>query len=253
VRLAGELDLASRRTVQRLLEEAASDSAEIILDLSRVTFLDVSGLRFLMTASLDARAASRPLIIRRPHRSVRRFIELTGTRPLLNLDCPYIGQALPAPSRDVVVICDTAIETAMRIGGADMANAQLLAPEARGLQIVAQYGFTRRFLDFFEVIDDNETACGTALNSGHPTWVPDITRSPIFAGTPALDVLLDAGVRAVASLPVRYPDGKLVGMISTHHNRRSGWTDARKLDLEQLAQSTGRHLHDIMPHPRRAS
>jgi len=36
-------------------------------------------------------------------------------------------------------------------------------------------------------------------------------------------------------------------MISTHHNRRQEWTNERKLKLEQLARSTGRLVHDLVP------
>ena len=47
----------------------------------------------------------------------------------------------------------------------------------------------------------------------------DVERSEIFAGTPALDVLLDAGVRAVQSTPLLSSSGQVLGMISTHMSR----------------------------------
>lgn len=247
VHLAGELDLASRGIVYRALAQAASASAETVLDLSRVTFIDVAGLRFLLIAQRDARAASQRLIIRRPHRVVRRLLVLTGVLALLELEGPDDGHGVLAPSRDVVAICNAAIDTAMRIDGADMANAQLLDPQTRSLRIIAHRGFKRDFLEFFEIVDDDESACGSALNSRRSVWVPDATGSAIFVGTPALDVMLEAGSRAVASLPVLAPNGRLIAMVSTHHNRRPAWTNERKLKLEQLARSTGRLPHDLMP------
>src|SRR5215469_10566323 len=83
VRLAGELDLGSREIVRRALQEAASASAETVLDLSKVRFIDAVGLRSLLTAQRDAQAADHRVIIRRPHRAVRRLFELTGVLPLL--------------------------------------------------------------------------------------------------------------------------------------------------------------------------
>ena len=251
VRLAGELDLASREIVYRALQEAASARAEAVLDLSRVTFIDGAGLRCLLTAQRDAREANHRLIIRRPHRAVRRLLDLTGARPLLELEDPSDdgGAVLPA-NRDVVAICNNAIDAAMRIDRADMANAQLFDPQTRSLRIIAERGFNEDFLEFFEIVDDDESACGTALNSGRSVWVPDTASSTIFAGAPALDVMLDAGSRAVASVPIISPLGKLLAMISTHHNHCPAWTSQRKLKLEQVARLTGRLLDDLLSNAR---
>jgi anti-anti-sigma factor len=248
VRLAGELDLTSHEIVHRALQEAASTRTEAILDLSRVTFIDGAGLRCLLTAQRDACAANQRLIIRRPPRALRRLLDLTGLWPLLELEEPsHGGRAVLEPSRDVVAICNAAIDAAMRIDGASMANAQLFDPQTRSLRIIAQRGFKTDFLEFFEIVEDDESACGTALNSGRSVWVRSTAASTIFAGTPALDVMLDAGSRAVASVPVMSPRGGLIAMISTHHNRRPTWTNERKLKLEALARSTGRVLHDLLP------
>lgn len=251
VRLAGELDLGSREIVRRALDEAASASAETVLDLSRVRFIDAVGLRSLLTAQQDAQAADHRLIIRRPHRAVRRMFELTGVLPLLELeDPPYDGHAVLGSNRDVVAICNAAIESALRIDRADRANAQFFDPKTRSLRIISQLGFTSTFLEFFEIVDDAESACGTALSSGRSVWVPDTAASMIFAGTPALDVMLDARSSAVASVPIMSPHGSLIAMISTHHDRRRAWSNERKLKLEQLAQSTGRLLHDLLANAR---
>lgn len=248
VRLAGELDLASREIVYRALQEAASSgSVETVVDLSRVSFIDAVGLRGLITAQQDARAADHRLILRHPHRAVRRLLELTGLQALMKLEsAPYDRHAVIAADRDVVAICTAAIDSAMRLDRADMGNAQLFDPHTRSLRIIAQDGFNREFLEFFEIVDDDDSACGSALNSRRSVWVPDTATSPIFAGAPALDVMLDAGSRAVASVPVISPRGRLTAMISTHHKHRPAWTDDHKLKLEQLACRTGRLLHDLL-------
>lgn len=86
VHLAGELDYASAAVAHLALERAGPDLPQITLDLSRVVFLDVAGVRFLISAQRRARAADRRLNFRRPSRSVRRMLELTGMQPLLAID-----------------------------------------------------------------------------------------------------------------------------------------------------------------------
>jgi hypothetical protein len=41
----------------------------------------------------------------------------------------------------------------------------------------------------------------------------------VFRYTPALEVLLDAGVRGVQSTPLVGDLGRLLGVLSTHHHR----------------------------------
>jgi RNA polymerase sigma-B factor len=160
------------------------------------------------------------------------------------------GDPVPEPpvvSRDVIRVLNAAIHRAALIDGASMANAQLLDPKGAGLRIVAHTGFATSFLDYFDVVNDTESACGSALAAGTPVWVSDTARSPIFAGTPALEVMLDAGSRAVASIPLISPHGRLIGMISTHHRRPATWTDHRIDGLQSLATSTGKLLDNLMP------
>lgn len=130
-----------------------------------------------------------------------------------------------------------------------MANAQLLEPRRQSLRLVAHHGFSTEFLTFFNMVDDTSTACGSALERGTPVLIPDITASPVFARTLGLQVMLRAGSRAVASLPVRAPDGRVIAMISTHHPRATTWTDRRILALEELCTSTGRLLHKALAGP----
>ncbi len=250
VRLAGELDLASVPVAHVALERAGSDSTQVVVDLSRVTLIDASGVRFLISAQHRARAAERRLIVARPNHAVRRVLELTGALPLLEVREAERADHWHPSAWDVAAILDAAIETAMRIGHADMSNAQLLDSTTGALRIVAQRGFTSPFLDFFEIVDDNESACGTALNRSKAVWVSDITRSPIFADTPGLDVVLDAGARAVASLPVKSAGGEPIAMISIHHVRPTDWPVQQRLALGQLARSTGELCLKVMgAHP----
>jgi GAF domain-containing protein len=147
---------------------------------------------------------------------------------------------------DAIELLMEVIDHAILIDGAAMADAQLLDPGDGTLRIVAHSGFGTDFLEFFQTVDGDWSACGRALSTGKPVWVPDTVRSPIFAGTAALDVMIDARSRAVASVPIMSPDGWPIGMISTHHPRRLSWTARRRLGLESLAKTAGRQLDYLL-------
>jgi len=117
---------------------------------------------------------------------------------------------------DLSAILNEILEMAISFTGTDMGNIQLLDAESGLLRIMAHHGFKQPFLDFFTTVGHGTATCGTALHRGERVIVEDVTRSPIFAGTPALDVLLAAGVRAVQSTPLVSRSGRLMGMLSTH-------------------------------------
>lgn len=125
------------------------------------------------------------------------------------------------------------IDTAIRITRADKGNIQLYDPATQSLHIVAQRGFEQPFLEFFASVPHDVAARGSALRCGKRVVVEDITRSDIFADTPALQVLLQAGVRAVQSTPLISRDGSLVGMMSTYYSQplRLPERELRLLDL----------------------
>jgi GAF domain-containing protein len=125
------------------------------------------------------------------------------------------------------------LDAAIAITGADMGNIQLLDSESGGLRIVAQRGFQQPFLDFWNRVSEGQGVCGTALERGERVIVEDVTQSSIFASTPALQVQLKAGVRAVQSTPLVSRSGKPLGIFSTHYKtpRRP---DGRALGLLDL-------------------
>ena len=240
VRLAGEMDIISVETARRAMAELEGGVRRIVLDLSRVTFCDVAGVRFLIAACKRAREARTDLVVLYPHQSVSRVLDLTGTLPLV---CPdAASMRVPVPDAAAVSACEAAVTEAIGLCGADTGNAQLVDPVTGALRIVAQHGFKSQFLNFFEIVHDEESACGTALAAGEPVWVPEVARSPIFTGTPALDVMLDAGSRAVASMPVRVYDGHVTAMISVHYHQPTTWTDQQRQQLAAVAAATGRLL-----------
>ena len=131
-------------------------------------------------------------------------------------------------------VCLTAVlAAAIELTGASKGNIQLL--DASGaLKILVHRGFEAPFLEFFGQVDGATTAaCGTALQRASRVLVPDVVTSGVFAGTPALRVLLDAGVRAVQSTPLVSSKGRVLGMISTHFDapHEVGERELRLLDL----------------------
>ncbi|MCP5522968.1 MAG: PAS domain S-box protein [Verrucomicrobiales bacterium] len=125
------------------------------------------------------------------------------------------------------------VDAAIAISGADFGNLQLLDPVSGDLKIEAQRGFPSAWLDFWSSVARGHGCCGTALERGERVIIEDVEQSPVFVGTAALDVQLNAGVRAVQSTPLIDRSGKPLGMVSTHF-RRSHRPDGRVLRLLDL-------------------
>lgn len=112
------------------------------------------------------------------------------------------------------------LSRAIEARGADMGTLQVLDRAEGALTIKAQRGFKRPFLDFFAAVHGGRgAACGAALRTGAPVFVDDVRTSPIFEGTPALRIMIEAGALAVQSIPLVGPSGELLGMLSTHHRK----------------------------------
>jgi PAS domain S-box-containing protein len=139
---------------------------------------------------------------------------------------------------DLPIALREIVDAAIAISGADKGNIQLFDTTSGKLFIGAQRGFGQPFLDFWNAINGGMGACGAALKSGERVIVEDVTLSPIFAGTPALDVMSQAGVRAFQSTPVLGRTGRLLAVFSTHY-ATPGRPDERALRLlDLLARAT---------------
>jgi PAS domain S-box-containing protein len=118
---------------------------------------------------------------------------------------------------DLRELVEMSLDAAIALTGAQRGNVQLLDSKSGSLRIFVQRGFQRAFLDFFDsVCDDASSACGAAMQAGKRIVVEDVRTSPVFAGTPALQIMLAANSRAVQSTPLVTRSGRLVGMLSTH-------------------------------------
>ncbi|MGC9986495.1 MAG: ATP-binding protein [Polyangia bacterium] len=134
------------------------------------------------------------------------------------------------------------VEAAIAISGADFGNIQILNPESSRLKIVAQRGFPTWWLDYWSSVSEGKGSCGTALQRGERVIIEDVEKSPVFVGTPALEIQLQAGVRAVQSTPLVSRSGEPLGMFSTHY-KTPGRPEDRALRLLDLL---GRQAADII-------
>jgi len=135
------------------------------------------------------------------------------------------------------------LDAAIALTGADKGNIQLPDIVSGSLVIAAQRGFYEPFLNFFASVRHGDAAtCGTAFDSGKRIVVEDVKESEIFAGRPALDILIKAGVRAVYSTPLTSSAGQILGMISTHFERphRPAESELQLIDL--LARQAADYL-----------
>lgn len=84
--LRGELDLSTVNKVQEELRRVEADSPPVvILDLSRLTFLDSTGLRCLVTADQRARDADRRVVLVRGPDPVQRVFSITRLEERLEM------------------------------------------------------------------------------------------------------------------------------------------------------------------------
>lgn len=239
LRVAGEIDVSSPELVE--LIGRAGAHRRVALDMSRVSFIDASGLSLLLRGARRLREQGGELVLRRPHRAVRHLLQLCGSEVALAVeDTP----AWRRPSPGLVAIGVAAVETATRLGEGTMGDI-LLADAAGALRIVAERGLPRAIRDLFETVADPECAAGAAWASGSAVLVADVARSPIFLGTPSLETVLDAGIRSAASIPVRTAEGTPIGILSVQRDHPGGWTGGQQRELEALADVTGRLLSSL--------
>jgi len=165
------------------------------------------------------------------------MIDLTGARSLLRIEDPEYGRLDRELDGALARILDPALDSALRTTQADAASAQLADRTSGALRLVAQRGLTGPVLDYFEVVIEDESIYGAGLRTSQPVWIPDLARSPILADTPALDVLLDAGIRALASVPVQASGGHVLAVLSVYHRLVTHWTAEQIAGFEQLSRS----------------
>lgn len=141
---------------------------------------------------------------------------------------PDGGPDFPQAKRYLML--NRVLDAALRVANTNRGNLQLFDPSLGALRIAAQRGFRTAFLDYFDRVHKGEAACGAAFKAHETVIVEDVTESPLFEGKRSLEVLLDAGVRAVQSTPLIGHAGIPLGIISTH------WSSPHRPSDEELSQ-----------------
>ena len=81
VTLCGDIDLASRKPTDKALADAVTcacaTGADVVVDLSRVTFLDSTGMSCLVLAARGL-GPEQSLYVRDPQPITRRVLEIAG-------------------------------------------------------------------------------------------------------------------------------------------------------------------------------
>jgi PAS domain S-box-containing protein len=144
------------------------------------------------------------------------------------------------------------LDAAIAVTGAEKGNVQLLDRDTHTLRLAASRRFDEPFLNFFATVDSSTAAsCGVAIEHRTRVIVEDVTTSPIFRGTPSLDVLLAAGVRSVQSTPLLTSRGQLLGMMSTHDSKPRSFDERSLRWMDILARQTAdfverKHAEDAL-------
>jgi len=91
VSVCGDVDIATSPTLRRLLAATACRKREvadahIVIELSRVTLLDASGISVLMETARTADRHGHTLVLRDPSRSCMRVLEITRLLSFFHID-----------------------------------------------------------------------------------------------------------------------------------------------------------------------
>jgi GAF domain-containing protein len=155
-----------------------------------------------------------------------------------------LAQAVEEPSH-LGSLLERALEGAMSLIGGDLGNVQLRKLTNAGLRIAAQCGFGNEFLEYFEFVEDDTSACGRAASQRSQTVIFDVTEDAAFA--PHRDIAAASRFRAVQSTPLLDPTGRLRGVISTHyqHPHQPGRRDLRLMQwyAERVAATIASRQH----------
>jgi anti-anti-sigma factor len=86
VYLGGELDLAVRDLLVDALTAALDMSDRLVIDLSRTTFIDSTGLKVLVDVWRRRQDAGLELVLREPSPTVMHTLQVAGLADLLPID-----------------------------------------------------------------------------------------------------------------------------------------------------------------------
>ncbi len=84
--VSGELDMATApQLAAAIASDEREDGAPPVLDLSRLAFMDVAGMRVLLDAARRAKRAGGALVVFNPQPPIRRLFALTAVDRTLQI------------------------------------------------------------------------------------------------------------------------------------------------------------------------
>jgi len=98
VRLEGDIDIALRDEAGLAMAAVLAHDARVVVDASDATFVDSSGIAFVLQLQHAVTEAGLRVSLRDPHRVVRDVLEVLGVDTLLDADEP---EPALTPLRDV--------------------------------------------------------------------------------------------------------------------------------------------------------
>jgi anti-sigma B factor antagonist len=96
--LSGELDLASAGDLEAVILRICGNGDALVLDLSRLTFMDSSGLRLILLAGSLCREHEREFAVVPGQQNIAHLLEISGTLGQV----PLLRPAETASARPVV-------------------------------------------------------------------------------------------------------------------------------------------------------
>ena len=190
---------------------------------------------------LEEQVAERTKELRDSERRLFRILEHSAADLKAMRRLNEMGTRCARDGDDVARCLQEMLEVAIEITGAEKGNIQLVDNDTGHLNMIAQSGFDSAFLTYF-ASQTPFSACVKALETQQRVIVEDVQQSALYVGTPSLDAMLDANVRAVQATPLISSAGYVLGVISTHfaNPRRPTEQEIRLMDL--LARQAADYL-----------
>ncbi|MBI5088257.1 MAG: STAS domain-containing protein [Actinobacteria bacterium] len=90
--VVGDIDVVSAPLIEQAIRQAedrrGESSRPLVMDVSKVRFIDSSGLRVLLAASSRNLRAGRRVVLESPGATLTRLLEITGTGDMFVVEGP---------------------------------------------------------------------------------------------------------------------------------------------------------------------
>lgn len=147
---------------------------------------------------------------------------------------------------DTQNLYEVILDAAIGLTQASKGNFKLVEEEEGYLKLVAQQGFSERYISYFNHYNKNKGTCGLAYKTKRRAIAEDVTESPAFTGTPDLQVILDEGIKSIQSTPLISRTGRMVGVLSTHYATKHSFDEWELRMLDLLARQAADVIERIL-------